>query len=162
MRCFIAKKTKNNFYVVRKGYDLKNKKIVTNQTFKTWDEAKVFVIGISFKKHGVTPEYAGFVTKEEADSYLTCISKYKYEITKSKQLEEDYYAIRTGFDKETGEIIENQIIKGWSNAREYLEDITLEKHGIQIEFEKFSKRSKALTYILEKFPDANRIKLKIS
>ena len=47
---------KNNFYAVKKG----------NKTglFTTWDECKTAVAGFS------SPEYKGFVTKEEAEAYL--------------------------------------------------------------------------------------------
>lgn len=47
---------KNNFYAVKKG----------NKTglFTTWDECKAAVAGFS------SPEYKGFVTKEEAEAYL--------------------------------------------------------------------------------------------
>ncbi|MFY0516438.1 hypothetical protein ACOMCU_01215 [Lysinibacillus sp. UGB7] len=102
------------------------------------------MLTINQAEHGVIPEYKGFNTKEEAVAYLNGQSITQLFVLDSTRI--------------TGEIIKNQIVKGWSDARAYLEGIKLEEHGIQIEFKKFSKRSKALTYILENFPEANKFK----
>ncbi|WCK57300.1 ribonuclease H family protein (plasmid) [Aneurinibacillus sp. Ricciae_BoGa-3] len=61
---------KKNFYAIKKGLNPISKEIVENLILTTWDEAKSYVQGINEKKHGVTPDYKGFFTREEAESYL--------------------------------------------------------------------------------------------
>lgn len=63
-------KAKKNFYAIKLGYDVEKGQIIENHIATTWTEASKYVVGISKQKHGVAPEYAGFVTKEEADAYL--------------------------------------------------------------------------------------------
>jgi ribonuclease H-related protein len=61
---------KKNFYAIKKGFNVEKNEVVENLILTTWDEAKVLVQGINEKKHGVTPEYKGFVTIEEAEEFL--------------------------------------------------------------------------------------------
>lgn len=61
---------KKNYYAVKKGFDKETSEIINNRIYKSWDEVKRVVTGVSKKKCGISPEYAGFVTLEEAESYL--------------------------------------------------------------------------------------------
>lgn len=62
--------TKKNYYAVKKGYDKVNDDIIENVIFDSWEIVKSKVTGFSKKSHGVSPEYKGFETYEEALRYL--------------------------------------------------------------------------------------------
>ncbi|PLS19169.1 ribonuclease HI [Bacillus sp. M6-12] len=61
---------KKNFYAIKKGFNTQTNEVVENLILTSWAEASPLVQGINDKKHGVTPEYKGFVTKEEAEEFL--------------------------------------------------------------------------------------------
>lgn len=59
-----------NFYAIRKGFDVKKNKVIENVIKTSWKDAAPLVQGITKKKHGITPEYEGFMIKKEAEDYL--------------------------------------------------------------------------------------------
>lgn len=61
---------KKNFYAVKIGFDKETNTVVENQIYQTWAETERVVAGVSKKVHGVSPEYAGFVTRQEAEAFL--------------------------------------------------------------------------------------------
>jgi ribonuclease H-related protein len=61
---------KKKFYAIKKGFDTEKNEVVENLILTSWAEAARFVQGINEKKHGVTPEYKGFSTREEAEAFL--------------------------------------------------------------------------------------------
>ena len=61
---------KKNFYAVKVGFDKETNTVIENQIYQTWAETERVVAGVSKKLHGVSPEYAGFVTRQEAEDFL--------------------------------------------------------------------------------------------
>jgi len=58
-------KLKKNFYAIKRGTDPKTKKTVENILLTSWAEAEAFIKGVK------GAEYGGFVTKAEAEEYLS-------------------------------------------------------------------------------------------
>lgn len=61
---------KKKFYAVKKGFNLETNEAVENLILTSWAETALLVQGINGKKHGVTPEYKGFATLEEAEAFI--------------------------------------------------------------------------------------------
>lgn len=61
---------KKNFYAVKKGFDIEKNEVVENLILRNWADTARLVQGINTKKHGITPDYKGFVTLEEAEAFI--------------------------------------------------------------------------------------------
>lgn len=59
-----------NFYAIRKGFNTEKNEVVENVILTSWKEASKYVQGITKAKHGVSPEYQGFMKLTEAEDYI--------------------------------------------------------------------------------------------
>jgi ribonuclease HI len=66
----------HKYYAVRKGYDAKQGQVILGEIYRSWEEVKPLVIGISEAVHGVNPEYKSFTTEADAIHYLNQKSPY--------------------------------------------------------------------------------------
>lgn len=61
---------KKNFYAVKKGFDVQKNEVVEDVILRNWADTARLVQGINQKKHGITPEYKGFATFDEAEAFI--------------------------------------------------------------------------------------------
>lgn len=67
--------------------------------------------------------------------------------SESTVAKQKYYAIKTGYNTQTKEVVKNQIFTSWAEASPFVQGINKKQHGVQAEYKSFSTLEEAKAYL---------------